>query len=97
MAGELNMFLESYETGLEVTRNMTVRISLYDYPTAKPYYQFVNLTFRECFPDPFEGSYIEDMTITVGDDNFEIDTDFNQWPCDYKQEFNMTVIDKKTG
>ena len=38
VAGELNMFLESYETGLEVTKNMTVRVSLYDYPTAKPYY-----------------------------------------------------------
>ena len=76
---------------------MTVLIALADYPTAKPYYQFVNLTYRECFPDDFKGDYIEDKTITVGDDNFEIDTDFNQWPCDYVQEYNMTVIDKKTG
>ena len=38
VAGELSMFLESYETGREVTKNMTVRVSLYDYPTAKPYY-----------------------------------------------------------
>ena len=54
------MFLESYETGLEVTKNMTVLIALADYPTAKPYYQFVNLTYRECFPDDFRGDYIED-------------------------------------
>ena len=33
----------------------------------------------------------------MGDDNFEVDADFSQWPCDYTQEFNMTVIDKETG
>ena len=33
----------------------------------------------------------------MGDDNKEIDTEFSQWPCDYEQEFNITVIDKKTG
>lgn len=96
-AGELNLFLESYETGLEVTRNMTVRIGLVDYPNAKPYYQLVNMTYRECFPDNFQGAYIEDIEITVGDDNFNVDTDFNQYPCNYEQEYNITVIDKKTG
>ena len=53
IAGELNMFLDSYETGLEVTKNMTIKVSLYEYPSAKPYYQFVNLTYRECFPAEF--------------------------------------------
>jgi len=96
-AGELNLFLDSYETGLEVTRNMTIRVGLADYPTAKPYYQFVNMTYRECFPDDFRGSYIEDQEITVGDDNYDINTEFNQWPCNYKQEYNITVIDKDTG
>ena len=60
VAGELNMFLDSWETGLEVTKNMTVKIGLIDYPTATPYYQFVELTYRECFPDDFKGEYIED-------------------------------------
>ena len=91
------MFLTSWETGLEVTKNMTVKVSLYEYPSATPYYQFVNVTYRECFPDDFKGEYIEDQKIMVGDDNYNLDTNFNQWPCDYKQEYNITIIDKKTG
>ena len=83
-AGELNMFLTSWENGLQVTTNMTVKVSLYEYPTATPYYQFVNVTYRECFPDDFRGEYIEDQKIMVGDDNYNLDTNFNQWPCDYK-------------
>lgn len=76
-AGELNMFLDSFKTGLEVTKNMTVMIGLRDYPTATPYYQFVNLTYRECFPDNFRGKHIEDIEIMVGDDNFEISSEFS--------------------
>lgn len=35
--------------------------------------------------------------MTVGDDGFPIDVTFPQWPCDYEQEYNVTVVDKKTG
>ena len=55
------------------------------------------MTYRECFPTDFSGPEVELDEITVGDDGFEVDVKFDQYPCDYRQEYTVIVIDKKTG
>ena len=74
-----------------------MKVSLIGYPTSYPYYQLVNITYRECFPEDFSGPNITVDEMTVGDDGFELDVFFDQFPCDYPQEYTVTVIDKETG
>ena len=96
-ADDLNFELKSFKNGADRYANFTMKVELIGYPTSYPYYQLVNITYRECFPEDFTGPEIKLDEMTVGDEGFELDVFFDQFPCDYPQEYTVTVIDKETG
>lgn len=96
-ADSVTFTLESFPSGLDLQVNFTLKSELSSYPMSTPYYQDISLTYRECYPENFEGPFVSVDEMMVGDDGFPIDVTFPQWPCDYEQTYNVTVIDKKTG
>ena len=93
----LTFNIQSYRSGYDLKANFTLKVELSSYPTSYPYYQTVEVTYRECYPEDFSGPEVETPEMTVGDDGFNIDVFFDQFPCDYEQEYTIKVIDKKTG
>ena len=88
-ADNITFYLDSYPNGKDLTTNFTMRVSLRNYPSSYYYSQVVNVTYRECFPEDFSGPMIHVDPMTVGDEGFEIDTFFDQYPCNYVQEYTI--------
>ena len=53
-----------------------IQVELTKYPASDKVYFYVNLEYRECSPDDFNGGLIEKQRVSVGSPAFELSLPF---------------------
>lgn len=84
--------METLPLGKEYKIDVQLKVSLSDYPDARPYFLPFKATYRLCKPTDFKGASIVDQKVSVGDDAFDIYVDFDQSPCSYDLVYSYRIL-----
>lgn len=79
--------------GLDIVIPAKLTIGLIGFPSATSAVFETEIIYRECLPANYVSPFIQDQSLTVGDERRELDVIFDQTPCDFTQTYIAVIVD----